>query len=220
MDVTEKEHNARDCDGYSAQIFSLSVGDTLECMAHRPLCCLLSLFSLTHLPKSFIQENDPSKLPYRSSRQLTEEGQYVANVKTLVGVAESYGSENGIGTNSRFRLPVDVSISPDGVFALVADQTYHLIRHIVIHSLCDDIRWCCRNAWLCKRNRNLFSLQSSRSLSLYALVTDRDNHLIRHINISTGTVTTLVVGSSMYPEFPQNLIFGCHLILFSLNGIL
>ena len=55
-----------------------------------------------------------------------------ASVTALAGVAESQGSMNGIGTNSRFNNPVGVSISPDGRYALVADLNNHLIRRIDI----------------------------------------------------------------------------------------
>jgi hypothetical protein len=55
-----------------------------------------------------------------------------ASVSTLAGVAGSIGATNGIGTNSQFNEPVGVSISPDGLFALVVDVNNHLIRQIIL----------------------------------------------------------------------------------------
>jgi hypothetical protein len=68
-----------------------------------------------------------------------------ASVSTLAGFAVSPGDTNGIGTNARFNNPIAVSISPNGLFALVADFTNHLIRPH--HSLCVDLGWGHRSLW-------------------------------------------------------------------------
>jgi hypothetical protein len=101
--------------------------------------------SLLHLDplqsKLFVQENEdspctpqpPDSLIVPSpSRHLAGELGEVGNVTTLAGGAGSFGSTNGVGTIARFYNPFGVSISPDGVYALVADQTNHLIRQIII----------------------------------------------------------------------------------------
>jgi DNA-binding beta-propeller fold protein YncE len=53
-----------------------------------------------------------------------------ASVTTLAGTTS--GAFNGIGTNARFNSPRGVTISPDGLFALVTDAINYLIRHIVL----------------------------------------------------------------------------------------
>jgi hypothetical protein len=56
-----------------------------------------------------------------------------ARVSTLAGdPTRAYGSSNGVGTNSKFSGPQAVSISPDGLFALVMDRTNNMIRRIDI----------------------------------------------------------------------------------------
>ena len=49
-------------------------------------------------------------------------------VTTLAG--STYGYVDGTGTSARFYAPYGVSVSPSGTFALVADSTYKMIRHI------------------------------------------------------------------------------------------
>ena len=67
---------------------------------------------------------------YSTSRLLTGEMEYV--VTSLAGLEGAPSATNGIGTNSRFNVPQGVSVSPDGVYALVADRGNLLIRKIII----------------------------------------------------------------------------------------
>jgi hypothetical protein len=76
-----------------------------------------------------------SDIPASSSRHLSEELQSVGSVLTLAGIARSAGATNGMGTNSRFNGPREVSISLDGLFALVADWNNHLIRQIILSTV-------------------------------------------------------------------------------------
>jgi hypothetical protein len=55
-----------------------------------------------------------------------------ASATTLAGIAGSPGSANGMGTSAKFNYPCGVSISPDGVYALVSEIRNHLIRKIII----------------------------------------------------------------------------------------
>jgi DNA-binding beta-propeller fold protein YncE len=56
-----------------------------------------------------------------------------ASVTTLAGnPATGLGFANGVGTNAVFSSPRGVSVSPDGLSALVADTNNQLIRHVVI----------------------------------------------------------------------------------------
>jgi DNA-binding beta-propeller fold protein YncE len=54
------------------------------------------------------------------------------SVTTVAGGPAPVGSTNGIGTIARFSYPGDVRISPDGLFALVADSSNNIIRQIII----------------------------------------------------------------------------------------
>jgi hypothetical protein len=118
-----------------------------------------------------------------------------SSVATLAGHASSFGSTNGMGTNALFHLPRGVSLSPNGMFALVADTDNHQIRHIVIST--SSVTTLAGNTEGSVNGLGMSALFSSpRGVSispnsLYALVADTDNYLIRHIDIVTGTVTTL-----------------------------
>jgi hypothetical protein len=127
-----------------------------------------------------------------------------ASVTTLAGSAGSAGSTNGIGTNTKFNYPISIPISPSGIFALVADFSNYLVRHIVITTASvttlagvsgssgskDGIG---TNAKFGAPGGITFSLDGS-----YALITDFTYHTIRRITISTASVSTLagVSGSS------------------------
>ena len=182
---------------------------------------LLSLASSIHpIPRislssslftqSFIKENNDYSSAtgsLASSRHLTAEDdlnlEYVGDVTTFAGVNGSSGSTNGIGTNAQFDVPRGVAISPDGVYALVGDRDNHLIRHIVISTAHVTTLAGLAGSWgstngigTLARFRNPHGVSISAD-GVYALVADRGNHLIRHIVISTASVTTLtgVAGS-------------------------
>jgi hypothetical protein len=117
-------------------------------------------------------------------------------VTTFAGVAGSIGAINGIGTDSKFYYPKGVSISSDGVFALVAESSNHLIRQIVLSTasvttLAGAVG--SNGATNGIGTNSQFNYPYGVSISPnreYALVTDVSNHLIRKVVISTGSVTT------------------------------
>ena len=171
---------------------------------------LLLVLLLSHpgLQNALPQENKDSKhsnLPSQknypaaafSSRRLTADPEIVGNVTTLAGMAGSAGSTNGIGIISRFRTPVGISISPDGAYALVADYTNHLIRHIILSTA--NVTTLAGVAGLPGSangigTNTLFSNPTGVSISpnrVNALVTEYSNSMIRHVIISTASVTTL-----------------------------
>jgi DNA-binding beta-propeller fold protein YncE len=126
-----------------------------------------------------------------------------ASVTTLAGETGSAGSTNGVGNIALFNNPIGISISPDGVYALVADYGNHLIRQIIISTalvttLAGAGSFGSSNGVgaVAKFNRPVGVSISPDGL--YALVTDYNNRLIRHIIISTASVVTLagVAGSS------------------------
>jgi hypothetical protein len=116
-----------------------------------------------------------------------------ASVTTLAGLAGSPGSTNGVGTIALFKNPVGVSISPDGMYALVADSSNHLIRQIVISTA--SVTTLAGVAGTPGSTNGVgtiarFNQPVGVSISpdgVYALVADRFSHLIRHIVISTAT---------------------------------
>jgi DNA-binding beta-propeller fold protein YncE len=121
-----------------------------------------------------------------------------ASVTTLVGVAGSFGSTNGVGAIAQFNNPIGVSISPDGVFALVADQINHLIRHIIISTASvttlvgvAGFSGSTNGVGTIAQFNNPYGVSISPD-GVFALVADYDNNLIRQIIISTASVTTLV----------------------------
>jgi hypothetical protein len=110
-----------------------------------PMLLSASPSSIPHLPvsqsKLFVRENKDSPFAHHPFsfptipapfRHLAGELGEVGIVMTLAGVAGSSGSSNGAGTIAKFYNPIGVSISPDGVYALVADTYNCLIRHIII----------------------------------------------------------------------------------------
>jgi hypothetical protein len=108
---------------------------------------------------------------------------------------------DGIGTNARFNAPVAVSISPDGLFALVVDSSNFLIRMIILSTISVNTlagRLLTGGASNGIGSNAYFSAPTDVTISpngLFALVGDRGNHLIRQINISTKSVTTLAGAS-------------------------
>jgi hypothetical protein len=177
-----------------------------------------SASSIPHLPvaesKLFVQESEESPLTHQpqdpfsfstisaSSRQLAGKMGGVGNVTTLTGTGYS-GSSNGVGTLARFFSPVEVSISSDGVYALVAEYGNHLIRQIIISTA--SVTTLAGVAGSIGSTNGVgtvvkFNCPTGVSISsdgVYALVGDQMNHLIRQIIISTASVTTLagVAGS-------------------------
>jgi hypothetical protein len=120
-----------------------------------------------------------------------------ASVSTLAGLALSAGSTNGVGSDARFYYPRGVSVSSDGSYALVADTDNNLIRKIVLSTASVSTL---AGLVLSPGSTNgvgsnaLFNLPRGVSVSSdgsYALVADRDNHLIRKIILSTASVSSL-----------------------------
>jgi DNA-binding beta-propeller fold protein YncE len=123
-----------------------------------------------------------------------------SSVTTLAGSGTA-GSTNGIGTGAFFNKPMGVSISPNGLFALVADNDNHLIRQIVIDSgavttLAGLALTPGSTDGIGSNARFFFCSGVAISTDgLFALVADTNNHLIRRIDITTASVTRLA-GSS------------------------
>jgi hypothetical protein len=65
-----------------------------------------------------------------ATRRLAAEESYLGLVATFAGAAGTIGAIDGAGTNSQFRNPFGITISPDESLALVADADNHVIRLI------------------------------------------------------------------------------------------
>jgi DNA-binding beta-propeller fold protein YncE len=80
-----------------------------------------------------------------------------ATVTTLAGAGLPSDLVDAIGTNAKFKSPYDLSISSDGVFAVVADYSNHCLRHIVLSTGRINI-WLCR--WTREQRKVQFTLWS------------------------------------------------------------
>jgi DNA-binding beta-propeller fold protein YncE len=154
------------------------------------------LFSLWFLSSTCKSADLNSSLDHHpASRQLSGELEFADDVTTFAGVT-SFGTTNGIGTNSQFQNPWGVAISPDGGYALIGDFLNHLLRKIIISTI--DVSTFVGAGSVGSTNgmgtHAEFNKPAGVAISpngTYALVTDRLNCLIRLIVISTANVSTL-----------------------------
>jgi DNA-binding beta-propeller fold protein YncE len=142
-----------------------------------------------------------------------------ASVTTIAGGPDddAIGPTNptpGIGTNSKFNVPAAVAISPDNSYALVADSGNNLIRYIDLSS--DFVTTLA--GMITPGHTDGVGINSAFDAPFgvaispdgrYALVTDFNNNLIRHIDLSTVTVITLagVVGAGRVDGIGTNSNF-------------
>lgn len=105
------------------------------------------------------------------------------------------GTTDGLGTTSRFNLPVAIAFSPNGCYALVADYHNNLIRRIVISTRSvstiagNGVYGSLDGIGANSGFQNLLDLSISPD-GRFALVADYNNHSIRQLILSTATVTT------------------------------
>jgi DNA-binding beta-propeller fold protein YncE len=119
-----------------------------------------------------------------------------ASVSTLAGTSGSAGSTNGVGTMSQFNEPRGLAISADGTYALVGDTSNHLIRRINMATA--SVSTLAGTSGVAGSTNGVgtmsqFNFPIGVAISAdgsYALVADRDNHLIRRIDMATASVST------------------------------
>jgi DNA-binding beta-propeller fold protein YncE len=166
------------------------------------LCSTVSSTTTSNLASSLPRKLQATKNQIFSqiddaSRQLGLVDSMDITITTLAGTNGSIGSTNGMGTNSKYKFPFGVAISPDGVYALVADQGNRLIRKIIISTSSvttfAGVEGPSGSTNGMGTNSQFFAPYgvSISPNGTFALVSDRDNQLIRKIVISTASVTNL-----------------------------
>jgi sugar lactone lactonase YvrE len=124
-------------------------------------------------------------------------------VTTLAGGGATY-SAISIGTNAKFSYPNGVTISPDGTFALVGDSNNHLVRRIEISTASvsivagqQGVEGAANGVGTFASFRNPTRVGISPDAT-FVLVSDTLNQLIRRIELSSGSVSTLAGGGMTY----------------------
>jgi hypothetical protein len=103
---------------------------------------------------------------------------------------------NGYGTNVRIFLPVMISISSNGQYALVTARD-HLIRRITLSTKYVEVYLGTLDTPQCQDGIGTSSTFNSpvgitiSSDSTFALIADTENGMIRHVDLSTTQVTTI-----------------------------
>ena len=124
-------------------------------------------------------------------------------MSTLAGI--SAGHVDATGVSAKFSSPYDVAISPDGEFALVADYTYDVIRHIamdgaVVTTLAGKSNVVGTTDGVGTNAR--FNAPSAICLVDYArvaFVVDYGTGRLRRIDVATAAVTTIAGSTSTTP---------------------
>ena len=121
-------------------------------------------------------------------------GQVQYEVSTFAGLAGTAGSADGSRASATFDRPVDLSYSPDGTVALVADSGNRVIRQIDVAT--GEVTTVAGTAGVAgSADGTSATFNCPVGVCYYdaetALVVDNCNHLIRRVNAATGEVTTV-----------------------------
>jgi hypothetical protein len=137
-----------------------------------------------------------------------------ASVSTLAGTSGSFGSTNGVGTSSQFNQPRGVAISADGTYALVADRDNHLIRRINMTTASVSTLAGISGSPGSTNGVGTISqfyfptVVAISADGTYALVADRNNHLIRRIRSDLSPSSLPSVSPSSLPSILRPTLFG------------
>jgi DNA-binding beta-propeller fold protein YncE len=123
------------------------------------------------------------------------------SVSTVAGVCSlATNKTDGFGTNVGFANPYDISVSPDGTYALITDTYNSIIRRMDIATGevttvfgVPAIPGTSNGVGTNARLQGPYGLDIS-SDGTFALVADSLNHIIRHIDLATSTMTTIAGG--------------------------
>lgn len=121
-------------------------------------------------------------------------------VTTLAGQS-SAGFKDATGTAAKLYYPRGVAISPDNAFCLVADQSNHRIRKVVIATKVVSTFAGSGSAGHRDATGTSAQFYNPPGIAIsydgsFALVADSHTHRIRHINMATRAVTTLAGSGS------------------------
>jgi DNA-binding beta-propeller fold protein YncE len=121
-------------------------------------------------------------------------------VRTIAGIAGQVGAVDGSGTTARFNKPLDVELSADGSFALVADSANHTIRRVTLSNGrvttvagLASVPGNTDGVGPAARFNRPVGVSLSRDNS-FALIADEDNGAIRQLILDTGEVRTIIAG--------------------------
>jgi general stress protein CsbA len=111
------------------------------------------------------------------------------------------GISDGIGTNVFLGYPSGLTISTNGIVALMTDSynNQHIIRQIIISTAAVSIVAGCTIFDVTKGTNASFSSPSTLSISSngsFALLADSGNHAIRSLIVSTSAVSVLAGGAT------------------------
>ena len=155
-------------------------------------------------------------ISYAESATISQMGDYALVISTLtnrifkvtlgspstkvVVAGSTYGNSDGIGTNARFKDPVDIKLSPDNSYALVADSSNHAIRKIdllsgsVVRIAGTLTQGYAEGTW----TNVAFSAPNGLAISsdgAFALITEYSGNRVRRLNLVNGA-SSLVAGST------------------------
>ena len=109
------------------------------------------------------------------------------------------------GTSARFYNPYGVALSPSGTFALIADYTYDLLRHIDVDTaVVTTLAGALNSAGTTDGIGTSARLNAPSAVCLadegrVAFVTDQGSGRLRRIDVGSATVTTIAGSTSSTP---------------------
>ena len=121
----------------------------------------------------------------------------VGSVQTLAGRVGVTGFADGSGTNAAFTNPRGIAVDAAWTFALVADQENHIIRRLSLPSgAVTTLVGLARNQGSTTGIGSIARFQRPCAVAMdaagtFAIVGEFENNLIRRIDISSSTVTTI-----------------------------
>jgi hypothetical protein len=117
----------------------------------------------------------------------------LATGQITIFAGTAFGNLNGIGTSPKFGSVFGIAISPDGIYALFTDNSYSIIRKLMIST----------------RQVTTFAGSATSGSA-------NGNHLIRRIAITSGQVTTLA-GTAQSPGSSNGI--GTNVLFNGPNGV-
>ncbi|NJO82104.1 MAG: hypothetical protein HC828_04405 [Blastochloris sp.] len=120
-----------------------------------------------------------------------------SRVSTLAGTPGQSGTTDGVGAAARFELPSGLAVAPTVQRALVTEPNMHTIRQIDLTTQAvTTLAGGPEEAGSVDGVRTDARFDAPKGIAIthdgtMALIADTNNHLIRQLDVATGTVTTL-----------------------------